>query len=464
MNKSIKTRLVINFMLIIIITVFIAELIFLKATKNYYYKNIEDILTNQIEFSISYYLRYFSSNDLEDIIIDDIDIFWKHTDAQVQIINKEGKLLMDSLGIMDIGSISPDIEKAIKGEKATWIGNVGYYDKTVMSVAMPIKDEDEIVGIIRFISSLEETRKAINKISVFSMGMGLIVILISGLVSIFLANSIVKPLQEVTKVAEKMAKGKLKTRSKIVINDEIGKLSSTLNYMAEELIKKEEVKNDFISSISHELRTPLTSIKGWAITLQSEELYNNEILIDGLNIIEKKSDRLANIVEELLDFSKFVSGRIKLERNSFSIKDTIEIISKQLRPRILDNKIEFKTSIDSNLDLIYGDENRLKQVLINILDNAIKFTPEEGKISLEANRYKHNLILKIEDNGCGIPESDLPNIKEKFYKGNSKNSNTGIGLSICNEIIKLHDGSIDILSKVNQGTTVIIEIPLGEVP
>src|SRR5690606_32008639 len=147
---------------------------------------------------------------------------------------------------------------------------------------------------------------------------------ISGLVSIFLANSIVKPLKEVTQVAAKMANGQLKVRSNIKLKDEIGKLSDTLNYMAEELIKKEQIKNDFISSISHELRTPLTSIKGWAVTLKSEDIQENEIILDGLNIIEKESDRLTAMVEELLDFSKFVSGRIKLEKDHFEISSTIE--------------------------------------------------------------------------------------------------------------------------------------------
>src|SRR5690606_31743206 len=134
---------------------------------------------------------------------------------------------------------------------------------------------------------------------------GFLVVLISGIVSLFLAETIIRPLQEVTKVAEKMADGQLKVRSRKRFDDEIGKLSDTLNFMAEELIKKEQLKNDFISSISHELRTPLTSIKGWAITLNSGEVDRN-LLKDGLNIIEKESDRLSDLVEELLDFSRYV--------------------------------------------------------------------------------------------------------------------------------------------------------------
>lgn len=466
MNKSIKARLVKNFMLIIVITVVILEVVLINAVKGYYYKNVEDILTNQIEFSISYYLRYFSSNTLEDIIIDDIDVFWQHTTAQVQILNPEGKLLMDSLGVSDqeTSSLLPDVEKAINGEKGLWVGNVDYYNKAVMSVSIPIENQDKIIGIIRFVTSLEETKDIINTISILLIWMGLIVILISGIVSVFLANSIVKPLKEVTKVAEKMADGQLKVRSNIPVRDEIGKLSDTLNYMAEELIKKEQIKNDFISSVSHELRTPLTSIKGWAITLKLEDLGGNENLLDGLNIIEKESDRLANMVEELLDFSKFISGRIKLEKDFFPIGSTIEIIGKQLFPRAINNKIDFQVKIDPEIGLMLGDENRIKQVLINILDNAFKFTDEGGKVNLEATREDDRLILKIQDNGAGIEEMDLPHIKEKFYKGKTSKSHSGIGLSICDEIVRLHSGSMEILSTIGEGTLVIVELPLKEDP
>lgn len=461
MKKSIKTRLVKNFMLIIIITVVILEVVLINGVKSYYYKNIKDILTNQIEFSSSYYLRYFSADTLEDIIIDDLDVFWQHTTAQVQILNPKGKLLMDSLGVINHSKdILPDVERAIGGEMGFWVGSVKYYDKPVMSVSAPINNESEIIGVIRFVTSLEETNNIIATISILLIWMGLVVIFISGMVSVFLANSIVKPLQEVTKVAEKMADGQLKVRSNIELKDEIGKLSDTLNYMAEELIKKEQIKNDFISSVSHELRTPLTSIKGWAITLKSENLNGNEILLDGLNIIEKESDRLSNMVEDLLDFSKFVSGRIILEKDEFSIKDTIELIGKQLSPRAISHKVEFKLNIEPSIRFMIGDENRIKQVLINVLDNAFKFTPKGGLISLNAKEEDNVIILKIEDNGVGIPEIDLPHVKEKFYKGKSSESHSGIGLSICEEIVRLHDGSIDILSKLNEGTTVIIRLPL----
>lgn len=461
-RKSIKSRLVKSFMLIIIITVVIIEIVLINGIKVYYYNNVKSMLDNQIDFSIEYYLRYYSSSSIKDIVIDDIDVFWQHTDAQVQILNSDGKILMDSLGVINKEEdLYPDVKEAMNGNRKTWIGNVDYYDYQVMSMSVPIKEEDKIVGIIRFITSLKEANELIFAASLLIIGIGITVIFISGTVSIILANSIVRPLKEVTSVAEKMANGQLTIRSKVDLEDEIGKLSDTLNYMAEELIKKEELKNDFISSISHELRTPLTSIKGWAITLKSEDLKNNEIMEDGLDIIEKESDRLTNMVEELLDFSRFVSGRITLEKKEFSIFNTLQLITKQLTPRANFNDIKFKSSIDKSLGTMLGDEDRIKQVLINILDNAFKFTPEGGEVNMRARNVNNNLILEIKDNGPGISEEDLPQVKERFYKGKDSKSNSGLGLSISDEIIKMHEGKMEISSKLNLGTMVRVILPLG---
>lgn len=384
MRTSIKKRLVGNFMLVIIMTVLILEVFLINAVKQYYYKGIEEILSNQIILSTDFYSRYFSSNRLEDIIIDDIDVFWRQTKAQVQILDLNGKVLMDSIGAShSFQTISTnDVIKALEGEKGTWIGNVDYDTSSVMAVSYPLVVEGETIGVLRFISSLRNVNKIIKNIAEVLMIVGVMVILISGGLSIFLANTIIQPLREVTTVAEKMAAGQLKIRSKKRFDDELGKLSDTLNYMAEELIKKEQLKTDFISSISHELRTPLTSIKGWAITLKSDKSNDQQLLIDGLDIIEKESDRLSNMVEELLDFSRFVSGRITLNKDEMDIVDSIEQIEKQFRFRAQDKDIQYEAYYDFNLPHIIADENRIKQVLINLLDNAFKFTPEGGKVIL----------------------------------------------------------------------------------
>lgn len=456
MRKSIKSRLIKSFVLIILVTVIFLEVMLITGIRDHYYNNVEDLLSNQIEFSTTFYARYFSSSNLYDVIIDDIDVFWQHTTAQVQIWSLEGELLMDSLGVLlDSDDITPDITQAIAGNKGVWTGNVSYDTNPVMSVAMPIIHQGNIIGVIRFISSMEETLNIISQISRFLIIMGVIVVIGSGFLSLFLANTIAKPLQEVTAVAEKMADGQFKVRSYVKLNDEIGRLSDTLNYMAEEIQRKETLKNDFISSISHELRTPLTSIKGWAVTLMGDDEMDKELLQDGLNIIEKESDRLTHMVEELLDFSRFTSGRISLVKDKIDIKETLKMVIYQLMPRAINNNINFEVDIDDEINPIIADENRIKQVLINILDNAFKFT-EKGDVNLKAYEEGKYLKIVIQDNGPGILESDMPYVKEKFYKGKNSKSHSGIGLSICDEIISLHDGLLEIESNYGDGTKVTI--------
>ncbi|TCO79405.1 ATP-binding protein [Marinisporobacter balticus] len=459
--KSIKRRLVINFMVAIFISVIFFEMLLISFVKQYYYKNVEDVLTNQIRISAEFYSRYFSNSTLEDNVLDNVDVFWKQTPSQVQIIDLSGKVLMDSIGIIWKDPMeSIDVKQALKGEKGTWTGKVNYDDDYVMAVAYPLKSNGKIVGILRFITSLKEVNAGIERISFIFLSIGALVIFIAGAVSVPLANTITGPIKEVTQVAEKMALGNFKIRSKKKLDDEIGKLSDTLNFMADEIVKKDQLKNEFISSVSHELRTPLTAIKGWAIVLNKELFEDKETLREGLEIIEKESERLTTMVEELLDFSKFVSGKIILNKEEISIENFVDHIEKYMGPRAVRDKIKFIVDCEKNIPRMYIDKNRMKQVLINILDNAFKFTGKEGIVWFDAKHKRNALYLSIKDNGCGISSEELPKVKEKFYKGKNSKSKNGIGLSICDEIVQLHDGDLTIQSNLYEGTIVNIRLPI----
>ncbi|NMA58357.1 ATP-binding protein [Clostridium cochlearium] len=465
MMKSIKLRLLKNFMLIIVISILAFEVFLISFTKRYYYGNLEEMLTNQVKLSSDFYSRYFSNTTLEENIMDNVDVFWKQTNAQVQIINTQGRILLDSIGVSTDEPIkTTDFKNALDGDKGIWIGDVSYDKHRVMSVAYPIIVDNKIIGVLRYISSLKEIDKAIIKMSSFFFSIGLIVIFVVGILSIFLSDTIIKPIKKLTKVAEKMAGGDLEVRNEKEFDDEIGKLSDTLNYMAEEILKKDKLKNEFISSISHEIRTPLTSIKGWAITLNTDDLEDKELIRDGLNIIEEESERLSKMVEELLDFSKLISGKVTIKKEKSDLNKVIFYIEKYLRLRAKRENIDFVVEKNYDLPILYIDEDRMKQVFINILDNAFKFLKEEGekKVLLSTKIEDENVIVLIEDNGYGISKEDLPKIKEKFYKGQNSKSQNGIGLSICDEIIKMHGGTLDIESEVNKGTKVYIKLPYSD--
>lgn len=459
-QSSIRQRIVGYFLLLIVGTILVLNIALSLYVKSYYYNNTEQSLKNQINLSIVYYKQYFASSSLKENIYNNIDSIWDQTNVQVQILDQKGNLLMDSIGVYDRNtSIQEDVKSAIKGNTGRFIGKVDFYEYKVMAVSAPIIIDDNIVGIVRYITSLELVDYGIQMMVGSLIIISLIVLVFGVILCLYLGRTITNPIKEVTNVAQIMASGDMTVRSNCILNDEVGQLSSTLNYMAAEILKKDKLKNEFISSVSHELRTPLTSIKGWAITINQDISDKNTIDL-GISIIEKEADRLTVMVEELLDFSRFVNGRVTLRKSKVSIADIISYTEYSFAPRA---EMEGKKIIviDNTIDKeIYVDNDRLKQVILNIIDNSFKFTDIGGEIKVKFLSDNRTFKVEIVDNGCGIDKSDLARVKEKFYKGKNSKSKNGIGLSICDEIITMHNGEFNIESVLGEGTKVTVILPL----
>jgi signal transduction histidine kinase len=461
--KGITGRLVLSYFLIIFLTVAVLEIFLITALNKYYYSNMQNLISNQITAAADFYNNYFSSSSLEKNVQDNADIFWKNTNAEVQIINKNNKLLMDSIGYFTGETIDDsDVAKALQGTLGVYIANDENKTDKMMYVSYPLKSMGQIEGVLRFAVSLSDVDNTIKRITNIFLLIGALVSIISGMVGILLSNSIVKPIKEVTVAAKKIASGRFNEKLNIQRKDEIGELSSTFNFMAEEILKNDRLKNEFIASVSHELRTPLTSIKGWAATIKSNSLDDKAVILDGLDIIEKESDRLTLLVEELLDFSRLISGKVNLTKDYIDITNNLRHIEKHFIPRASRQKIHFNVEIEENLPLLYADSNRIDQVIINVLDNAFKFTNENGVVDLSSYRKENNVIVRVADSGIGIPKEELPFVMDKFFKGKSALSKNGLGLSISKEIITLHHGKIEIFSEPGKGTEVTISLPVED--
>lgn len=456
--KGIRGRLMASFIIVILVSVTFLEVLLIYTVQQNNYGSLKGNLASQVKISADMYSRYYSETSLEDNILYNVDAFWNQSNARVEIIDHEGNIVMDSMGtIPHLEEPTEDIQVALNGRTGEWIGRLN--GQKVIAVAYPLKSDGQIVGVLRFIASTEAIDHDIRSTMRIFIAIGIFVVLIVGLLSIFLANSILVPLREVMIAAKSMAAGNFQGRSKKKRDDEIGKLSDTLNYMADEITKKEKLKNDFITSVSHELRTPLTSIMGWAITLQNKKFQNKETLNDGLGIIAKESERLTQMVEELLDFSKFISGKIKLKYETVDLKEVLDHIRKQLTPRATRENIDFTVSYPEKLPEMITDANRLKQLFINILDNALNFTDTGGLVRFQTKVEEHEFVFIIEDSGRGIAAEEIPMVKNKFYKGKGSQSKNGIGLSICEEIVTLMKGKLEISSQPGVGTTVTVTIP-----
>lgn len=456
MRSHIKTRLIWSYLLLIILTVLLFQLIILSALRFYYIESIEDHLFNEGMMFNSFYEQEL----LEETITDNAPLLLQRytfsVDAQVQVLDTDGDVLADTHKSTQKNMLAfSDVSAALNGNQEVHKWNLN--GESVLSVSQPITPGDQVLGIIRLTTSLEQVNSIYQKNVFVLMLIGLFVVFAAFLVSYFLAGTITKPVSSITSAAEQMASGKFSTRIPKQKNDELGQLADTLNFMAEEVERHERLKNEFIASVSHELRTPLTSVKGWAITLHS--MSEDKFFQEGLEIISSESDRLSGLLGDLLDLSSFSAGKAAYKFEEIALKNLLQQVVHQLKPRAERQGIYLKEAYTSE-PVVSGDPNRLKQVLINVFDNALKFTSTNGEITAALFLNSGAAQISITDTGKGIPAEELQFVTEKFHKGASKGAGTGLGLAICQEIIQAHGGTFKLKSAVTKGTTVEIRLPL----
>ena len=460
---SLQNRIIGFFTLLSIAIILVFEGVSFYSLQNYYYSTIHGILENQIRYSTYMYSSYLSDYRLEDVIIQDKDQFYRNNDGQIQILNNSGVVLFDSTASTQLGQKieTSDTLDALNGEEGNYIGKDPAVEEKVMTVARPLKSRGEQVGILRISTSLETVDELIMQRFLIYALFGIVLIGLTIFISYIMAKSIVKPINNLTKVAEKISNGQLDVHAEENDFNEIGVLGKTVNIMTNNIKEKDRIKNDFISSVSHELRTPLTSINGWASTLLYDPR-DEELVREGLSIIEGECIRLSDMVEELLDFSRFTSGRVNLRKEETNITELALSIKSQLTPRAKSLGIDLVINHEEEDIFAFVDPNRIKQVLINLVDNALKFTEEEGTVMMNILSGESTVILEVIDTGIGIGQDEINKVTEKFYRGNNSNSHTGLGLSICEEIVKAHHGDMIISSKLNQGTRIKVNIPKEE--
>lgn len=462
MKHSLRTVITRNFVALILLTVNLLDVFLILGFRQYTYNGVRYYLEQQLDRSYYTYERYFKNFDLEMLLESDYNMVFNQSGGQVQLIGADGQLLYDSIGaINDPVKDYTDVQSALKGNSGSRVGKVTYSDTPVLSVSRPLFSEDHgLLGVLRYTSSLAPAHRAVLTLTRYLLLLTFLVTAISIIVSRFLAKGITRPIEEIQSTAIQLADGQYKRRIKMARDDELGQLAQSLNTLAAEIVRKEQVKNDFISSISHELRTPLTSIRGWAAILKDTDPEEKDVMAEGFNIIEGETERLSKMVEELLDFSRYISGRITLKKDQFDITSTCIGILKQMEPRAQKQEVHLINEVNEEVVLITADEDRLRQVLINLIDNAIKFTDPGGWVLLEARKNYPNYEIIVSDNGVGMDENELRLAKEKFYKGKHSNSHSGLGLSIAEEIIKLHNGEIQIVSEKYVGTSIRVFVPL----
>ncbi len=257
-------------------------------------------------------------------------------------------------------------------------------------------------------------------------------------------HTVTAPLAELTALAQRISEGSYGMQAQKKYDDEIGALTEAINDMSAKIGETEKVQTEFISSVSHELRTPLTAITGWSETLA----YDDAITGDsqrGISIIAKESGRLTKMVEELLEFTRIQDGRFNLNVETLDVAgelaDAIFTYGTLLQQEGM--VVEY-TEPTAAIPCVLGDPARLKQVFLNIMDNAAKYGRAAGRMVVTIGATDTWVVIRFRDFGPGIPPEELPFVKRKFYKGSGKERGSGIGLSVCDEIITRHKGRLEL--------------------
>ena len=381
--------------------------------------------------------------------------------VEVQILDTAGTVIVSTSGFLPPEDEKmPDYEKAVAdGISGEWTGYTSGDEHVMASTYILTDYGNGSNGAVRCIVSLQKLDRHILFINLIIIAFAIILVLVAAFSGIFFVRSIIKPIGEISNVARKIALGDFKARLKIQEpNSEIGELCDTINYMASELESTDRMKNEFISSVSHELRTPLTAIRGWGETI-SDANVDRELAMKGVSVILNETTRLSGLVEELLDFSRIQTGKMSYKNEKIDILAEVGEAVYAYQQIAKKNDIILSYHEPESVSPVMGDPDRLEQVFINIIDNAIKYTSSGGAINVDVKEVEGCVQIGVSDTGAGIPADKIDRIKEKFFKANNTVRGSGIGLAVADEIIKHHNGLLLIDSTEGVGTTVTVVLP-----
>ena len=267
------------------------------------------------------------------------------------------------------------------------------------------------------------------------------------------------PIRRLSDFAHEIAQGSYGRQLDWRSDNELGRLTDEINTMSEKVAQAEKARTDFISQVSHELRTPLTAITGWAETIAYDPAVQGDSK-RGIQIISREAERLTNMVKELLEFTRIQDGRFNLRMELLDIAAELEDALYTYGELMRQAGMEVcYTAPEAEIPLIPGDPERLKQVFLNLLDNALTHAGDGKKIDVGLRQESDGVHITVRDYGHGIPEGELPHVKEKFYKGSSKNRGNGIGLAVCDEIVTRHGGTLTIENAPESGCLVTVVLP-----
>lgn len=465
-RMTITRRWLVNNLGVISILLFALTVFGTVFVRSYYYSTARQYLTSRMNMISGILQRSYNDPSVSfSAEVRSVVENWSEKDKmELMVLGNGGTVGLTSSGFAPSETINGlgDYDQAVQN------GTSGYYTgkiaggENVMAVCLMLPDNDLGYSAIRLVSSLDRIDRSVSATALILIIICCSILILMFLSGLYFVKSIVIPVRQIGTTARRYAVGDFSVRIKKKNDDEIGELCEIVNHMASELALSEQMKNEFISSVSHELRTPLTAIKGWAETVGSMP-DDSETVTKGMRIIAGETERLSRMVEDLLDFSRMQNGKFSLNKNTMDVLAELGDAVLVYTEKAAREGIKIVYEEPDMLPFVHGDRNRIRQVFVNIIDNAIKYSDKGGVVSVQATMSDASHIeVDISDTGCGISPQDLPKVKTKFFKANHTRRGSGIGLAVADEIVALHGGKLEIFSEQGVGTTVTITLPVQD--
>ena len=390
------------------------------------------------------------------------------TDIRGVIVNTAYTVLYDTNKESDMNGkvfMRDVLRQALYGEQVHLISN-SEAEKKMLSVAVPITVGADIVGGVYLARSAETPDATVAAIRTSLIVFSALIALLIGMLSFGMSYIITSPMEEFIKVAQEISKGNFSKRITVKGHSEIAQMGRTLNYMCDELGLLEEKRRKFVSDASHELKTPMAGIKLICDSLVAAENINSEMLKEFLGDMSDEVDRLTRVVERLLVLTKLDAGNDSAKMDEADIRSLISHVTGKLQPIASERKITIYTDYHDELFIpVVVDYDKIYEAIYNIIDNAVKYSPDGSLVEVDVEEKDGWVIIKVSDNGPGVPEGESDRIFERFYRLDDSRARdtggTGLGLSIAKEAVIMHGGSITVSAKRDGGSVFTVILPMG---
>lgn len=468
-----KKKMMILSVALILISVSITSIITVQINRQNLLEEQEQVLLKYCELINDALLDAEKANAAMDYS-QAIKTYARDIDQRITIVAADGTVLADSVAgqkykTMENHKDREEIQEALESGTGVSIRDSATFGQSYIYVAAALNPDDQDSVITRIAMRIDE----LKLISAFLISTVVLSALIGAAIAIVIgyhfAGRITRPIREIVKFSEKIADGNYQERIQIRTGDELELLGTTINELAEKLDasaaetrRLENIRRDFVANVSHELKTPLTSISGFVETLQDGAAEDPALRDKFLGILSTESGRLRRLIEDLLIISDIENGREMNLDTDINVKEAIEETLAVLQPLIEKRKIQIQTSYAYEI-IIGGNRDRFKQMMMNLIDNACKYSNEGGQVSVTVKKQDGKAVISVSDNGIGIEWENLPRLFERFYRVDKsrsiKSGGTGLGLSIVKHIVNLFHGEIKVESKPGEGTTFTVTLP-----